>query len=133
VFWEPSRKDLRSIDLEEFSIEAAADQVARYAYPAYLDIRRRLEEILTGLHSEAVWPDPRPDSFMVGGDTLAIVEETNGRGREPTFRIELETDSLPQIIAPGEPAPESSYIDVTGMEVAEVVRLLKDRTGMRSP
>jgi hypothetical protein len=49
VFWEPTRSNLRPIDLEEFSVDAAAEQVARYAAPAYLDVRRRLEDFLTAL------------------------------------------------------------------------------------
>ncbi len=136
VFWEPTRSDLRPIDLEQFTVLAAADQVARYRHAGYGDVRRRLEDILATFQGDGVWPieeHASADSFLVGVDDISIEEEGHRPGREPAFRIELETDSMPQAVAPGDPAPQPSYIDVTDMAPAEVLRLVKDRLQVRTP
>lgn len=130
VFWEPSRLDLRRIDLEEFSVDAAAEQIARYAAPRYADVRRRLEDFLTALQAESLWPIEEhriADAFLVGVDTLAVRRGAPGPGGEATFVIEYETDSEPQDVAPGQAAPQPSRVDFTHAQPAEVVRFVKER------
>jgi len=121
---------LRSIDLEEFMVDAAADQVARYRHAGYGDVRRRLEDLLTVFQGDGIWPIEEhsvADGFLVGVDGISIVEEGHAGGREPSFRIELETDWMPQVVAPGEAPTESHYIDLTAMEPAAVLALIKER------
>jgi hypothetical protein len=136
VFWKPTRADLRPIDLEEFTVEAAADQIARYRHAGYGDVRRRLDDTLTLFQGDGIWPIEQhsvPDSFLVGVDGISIVKEGHGGGREPSFRIELETDSMPQVVAPGEAPPEPRYVDLTPMEPAEVLVLVKERLKVGKP
>jgi len=130
VFWEPTRSDLRPIDLEEFSVEAAAEQIARYAAPAYPDIRRRLEDFLAALQDESLWPIEEhhaADTFLVGVDTLSIRRGAPGPNGEATFVIQYETDSMPQEMSPGQAAPEPARRDVSLADPADIVRLAKER------
>jgi hypothetical protein len=130
VFWEPTRSDLRPIDLEKFSVDAAAEQIARYAAPGYADLRRRLEDVLSALQAESLWPIEEhhaADAFLVGVDTILIRRGPRGPGGEATFVIKYETDSMPQVVAPGQAAPEPREVDFTHAEPSEIVRFVKER------
>lgn len=62
------------------------------------------------------------DSFLVGDFGMHIFERNVANG-EPRFSLTLETHPLPERIEPGEPAPESGYIDITDADPREILAL----------
>ena len=133
VVWVPTRTELRSLDLEEYSINEAGIQTARYALPGYEEIRFRFEAMLTELQGAGITPYielDTTDSANVGADVLTIDVDDSGRG-EPILRIIYETNVMPQDIEPGEAPAESYRHDVSEMTPAAFVAFVKRQHDIR--
>lgn len=47
-----------------------------------------------------------------------------GSRTDPEYELEWEIDTMPQAVAPGEPAPESTRISLSGMTVAAMLKIV---------
>ena len=126
--WHPEADDLRPLDLQEFTVEAAARQVERYGRATYVPVRRKLEAFLDALLGDremARESRVQPDSFVLSAGSLSV-SEIRRDGREREYRIEFARRDASWDVAPGEAfrGTTTDVTDVTGMSVDELRALV---------
>jgi hypothetical protein len=132
VLWVPTRPELLPLDLDDYSIEEAGVQTARYALPGYAEVRLRFEAILTELHAVGIVPYLEldcSDSADVGADRLTIEVDDSGHGA-PDVSINYETNVMPHDVEPGEASPASVNHDVSAWTPAAFVEFVKAAHGI---
>lgn len=126
--WNPEADDLRPLDLEDFTVDAAARQIGRYGRATYIPVRRRLEAFLDALRGDgAVVREihTAPDSFLFTAGSLSV-SEIRRDGREREYRIWFARRDESWDVAPGEafPGTRAGATDVTDMSVDELRALV---------
>jgi len=116
VLWKPHDARLLPLDLTEYQLDAAAEQIGRYKLSTYTRVLRRYNLVLEALHESGLAPmfrDPRSaDTFFANGFCLSIQPRIRSSDRNPEYFIEL-IDTMPLKLRMGEVAPASNSIDVT--------------------
>jgi len=131
--WHPEADDLRPLDLEHFTVEAAARQIERYARATYGPVRRKLEAFLDALLGDrevARESFVQPDSLLFSAGVLSV-SEIRRDGRDPEYRIEFSRNDSPHDVAPGQKFAGTLRTDVTDMSVDDLRRLLNPDAAVR--
>lgn len=126
--WTPEADDLRPLDLELFTVDAAARQIGRYGRAAYIPVRRKAEAFLDALLGDgemARESHVQPDSFLLSAGSLSV-SEIRRDGGEREYRIEFARRDASWDVAPGEPfrGTRNDATDVTDMSVDELRALV---------